>query len=163
MLATERHSFILDELTQRGVVRIAALAEALDVSVMTVRRDIEMLAEQGLVNKVHGGATVKTETITVNEPPFRTKSLRELDSKIAMARNAATLVTPGASLALMGGSTVYALAKRLINVPADHRHQLAANFRPISPRRAKRQHRHSGRRATHPDRLLRRRANRLHF
>lgn len=129
MLATERHSFILDELTQRGVVRIAALAEALDVSVMTVRRDIEMLAEQGLVNKVHGGATVKTETITVNEPPFRTKSLRELDSKIAMARNAATLVTPGASLALMGGSTVYALAKRLINVP---RLTIVTNSLPIS-------------------------------
>jgi len=117
MLATERHSFILEELSQRNVVRIANMAETLDVSVMTIRRDIELLAEQGLVNKVHGGATAKTEALTLKEPPFRTKSMRELEAKTAIAKMAASLVTPGASIALMGGSSVFALAKRLVTVP----------------------------------------------
>jgi DeoR/GlpR family transcriptional regulator of sugar metabolism len=129
MLATERHAYILDELNQRGVVRYASLADALNVSVMTVRRDIEMMAEQGIVNKVHGGATVKSESQPLNEPPFRAKSLRETESKAAIARAAASYVTPGAALALMGGSTVYSLARQLVGIP---RLTIVTNSLPIS-------------------------------
>ena len=57
MLAAQRQSLILKEVSARGAARIAELAEILDVSEMTVRRDIDVLAEQGLVDKVHGGAT----------------------------------------------------------------------------------------------------------
>jgi len=103
MLATERHSYILEELDKRSVVRIVNLASAMNVSVMTVRRDIDLLAEQGLANKVHGGATAKTDAITLKEPPFKTKSLRELEAKSAIADRAAGLVQPGAAVALMGG------------------------------------------------------------
>lgn len=129
MLAAERHSFILDELNQRGAVRIADLADSLDVSPMTVRRDIEILAEQGVLNKVHGGATAKADLPTPREQPFRTKSLRETEAKDAIAESAVQLIPPGASLALMGGSTVFALAKLLVRVP---RLTIVTNSLPVS-------------------------------
>jgi len=129
MLAAERHSHILEELTQRGVVRIAKLATTFDVSEMTIRRDLEQLADAGLLNKVHGGATVKLETTAVTEPPFGAKSLREQALKVSIARRASKLVEPGSSVALMGGSTVFALARELTNVP---RLTVVTNSLPVS-------------------------------
>ena len=58
MLARQRQKRILEALRASGGVRVSDLTEELNVSYMTVRRDIDALAEQGLVEKVHGGATV---------------------------------------------------------------------------------------------------------
>ncbi|MEN9714881.1 MAG: hypothetical protein RJA35_348 [Actinomycetota bacterium] len=129
MLAAERHSFILDELNNRGAVRITTLASQLDVSEMTVRRDLEMLADQGLIFKVHGGATVKTDSPLVTELPFRTKSQREQAAKDAIAKAAAEMVQPAAALALLGGSTVFALARQLVQIP---RLTIVTNSLPVS-------------------------------
>ena len=57
MLARQRQAFILDRVREDGAVRVADLVRELGVSDMTVRRDLEMLDEQGLLEKVHGGAT----------------------------------------------------------------------------------------------------------
>jgi len=56
MLATERRKIILEELEASGLVRVADLSKTLDVSRMTIHRDILQLAEQGLLEKVFGGA-----------------------------------------------------------------------------------------------------------
>ncbi|MFM6939200.1 MAG: DeoR/GlpR family DNA-binding transcription regulator [Rhodoluna sp.] len=117
MLAAQRHSLILQEIKQRSAARISDLAEALDVSEMTVRRDIELLAEQGLLEKVHGGATaVATKNMAV-EPPFQSKSLREQLAKDAIAERAAIEIAPGSSIGLMGGSSVFAVAKLAVTIP----------------------------------------------
>lgn len=117
MLANERHSYMLDVLNKNGTLRVTGVAQALNVSEMTIRRDIDQLAEQGLLVKVHGGATVKPGSAAISEPPFRLKSQREQSLKEAIGLKAAQLVQPAASLALMGGSTVYALAKNLVQIP----------------------------------------------
>jgi DeoR/GlpR family transcriptional regulator of sugar metabolism len=117
MLAAQRQSLILQEITQRSGARISELAEILQVSEMTVRRDIELLAEQGLLEKVHGGATAVASKITAVEPPFQSKSLREQLAKDAIAARAALEITPGSSIALMGGSTVFAVAKLAVTIP----------------------------------------------
>jgi DNA-binding IscR family transcriptional regulator len=57
-LATERQTRILDLLRKHGTLSIQKLAEALDVSNMTIHRDLDKLAAAGLVNKVHGGASL---------------------------------------------------------------------------------------------------------
>src|SRR6476646_8943771 len=57
MLARQRQEVILDEVRTTGGVRVSELVERLGVSDMTIRRDIEALAERGLVIRVHGGAT----------------------------------------------------------------------------------------------------------
>lgn len=115
MLAAQRKARILEEVSLSGAKRITDLAEALGVSEVTIRRDVEQLAGQGLVDKVHGGVTANSLSSTV-EPPFSFNSMRERAAKDAMALVAADLVRPGMAIALMGGSSVYALAKRLRDV-----------------------------------------------
>ena len=55
MLAQQRQASILDRVRRTGGARVADLVRVLGVSDMTIRRDIEALAERGLVAKVHGG------------------------------------------------------------------------------------------------------------
>ena len=117
MLAAQRHGLILQEISRRTAARISDLAEVLQVSEMTVRRDIEVLAERGLLEKVHGGATAIVNKRNALEPPFQSKSLREELSKDAIAARAAMEIAPGASIGLMGGSTVFALAKLALTIP----------------------------------------------
>jgi len=57
-LATERQEIILAEVRRRGTVRLSELVEVLDVSTVTVRRDVTALADRGLVSRVHGGLTL---------------------------------------------------------------------------------------------------------
>lgn len=58
MLPSERRAKVIELLRRRGTVRVHDLADELEVSAITVRRDITLLAEQGLVRRVRGGATV---------------------------------------------------------------------------------------------------------
>ena len=67
MLAKERQAYILERVRERGAVRVSDLTRALEVSDMTVRRDLDLLAGQGLLDKVHGGATAPGRTST-DEP-----------------------------------------------------------------------------------------------
>lgn len=116
MLAAQRKARILEEVAARGAMRISDLAESLSVSEVTIRRDVENLASQGLVDKVHGGVTANSLSSTV-EPPFAANSMREQSAKESIADAASKLVRPGLAVALMGGSSVYALAKRLRDIP----------------------------------------------
>jgi DeoR/GlpR family transcriptional regulator of sugar metabolism len=118
MLAAQRQSMILDEVNRLGAARIVDLAESLRVSDMTVRRDLGVLAEAGLVVKVHGGVTtVEGETSASTEPRFSTKVTRERAAKEAIAAEAIRLVEPGAAIGVSGGTTTLAFARLLIDVP----------------------------------------------
>src|SRR6185437_9430922 len=108
MLARQRQARIVDEVRRRGGVRVSDLTSLLDVSDMTVRRDLEELDRRGLVHKVHGGAVLATNS--AEEPGFEAKSLRECVEKGALALAAAGLVVPGQALAVSAGTTTRALA-----------------------------------------------------
>lgn len=116
LLAEQRRALILDEVRRRGGVRVNELTRRLNVSDMTIRRDLDALARQGMVAKVHGGAVPVVEAST-HEPGFEAKSVLELSAKDEIARAAAALVTPGSAIALSGGTTTYALARYLLDVP----------------------------------------------
>jgi DeoR/GlpR family transcriptional regulator of sugar metabolism len=116
VLARERQSYIADRVRERGAVRVSDLTRELNVSDMTVRRDLDQLARQGVVDKVHGGATVPGRTST-DEPGFEAKSVRERDEKDAIARAATALVQPGFAVGLSAGTTTWTLAHRLLGVP----------------------------------------------
>lgn len=115
LLAEQRRALILDEVRRRGGVRVNELTRRLNVSDMTVRRDLDALARQGMVEKVHGGAVPVLEAST-HEPGFEAKSALELTAKEDIAREAARLVAPGSAVALSGGTTTYALAHHLLQV-----------------------------------------------
>ncbi|MHC5906223.1 DeoR/GlpR family DNA-binding transcription regulator [Streptomyces sp. S6] len=116
LLAEQRRALILDEVRRRGGVRVNELTRRLGVSDMTIRRDLDALGRQGVIEKVHGGAVPVVEAST-HEPGFEAKSGLELTAKEDIARTAAALVAPGSAIALSGGTTTFALAHRLVDVP----------------------------------------------
>ncbi|MFH9138016.1 DeoR/GlpR family DNA-binding transcription regulator [Streptomyces sp. NPDC017524] len=116
LLAEQRRALILDEVRRRGGVRVNELTRKLNVSDMTIRRDLDALDRQGVIEKVHGGAVPVVEAST-HEPGFEAKSALELSAKEDIARAAAALAVPGSAIALSGGTTTFALARHLLDVP----------------------------------------------
>jgi DeoR/GlpR family transcriptional regulator of sugar metabolism len=115
VLARQRQTVILERIREDGGVRVADLARDLRVSDMTVRRDLDVLHHQGLVEKVHGGATA-TPGSALFEPGFAAKSALAEAEKAAIADAAYRLVKPGTAIGISAGTTTYALARRLIDV-----------------------------------------------
>lgn len=116
MLARQRHAYILDRVRTDGGVRVADLVRELEVSDMTIRRDLELLHEQGLLEKVHGGATTLPSS-ALFEPGFSAKVTLQQEAKELIAAAAAALVSPGQAIAISAGTTTYAVARRLLDVP----------------------------------------------
>lgn len=116
LLAEQRRALILDEVRRRGGVRVNELTRRLNVSDMTIRRDLDALARQGVIEKVHGGAVPVVEAST-HEPGFEAKSALEPSAKEDIARTAAAMAQPGSAIALSGGTTTYVLARHLLDVP----------------------------------------------
>ncbi|MFE4452159.1 DeoR/GlpR family DNA-binding transcription regulator [Streptomyces sp. NPDC056796] len=116
LLAEQRRALILDDVRKRGGVRVNELTRKLSVSDMTIRRDLDALARQGVIEKVHGGAVPVVEAST-HEPGFEAKSTLELSAKEDIARAAAAMAVPGSAIALSGGTTTFALARHLLDVP----------------------------------------------
>lgn len=112
MLAPERQARILKELQLHEAVRVADIAALLNVSEMTIRRDIETLDQNGLARKIHGGA-MRLARLSSLEPGFLLNVDKELVAKLAIASEALRLVQPGMTLALTGGTTTYQLAVAL--------------------------------------------------
>jgi DeoR/GlpR family transcriptional regulator of sugar metabolism len=107
VLARLRLKQILEELQAKGGVRLAELSETLVVSEMTVRRDLDALEREGLIERVHGGAVLAHRG--TEEPGFEKKALREQPEKSAIAEHAARLVKPGSAIALSAGTTTWSL------------------------------------------------------
>ena len=116
MLARHRQSLILQAVRSDGSARVSDLTERLGVSDMTIRRDLEVLAREGLVEKVHGGAVLPGAPSN-HEPGFEAKLVLERPEKSAIARTAANLVKPGTAIAIAAGTTTFALAQCLLDVP----------------------------------------------
>jgi DeoR/GlpR family transcriptional regulator of sugar metabolism len=115
VLAQQRQTSILDEVRRHGGARVADLVRSLGVSDMTIRRDIEALAERGLVAKVHGGAVALDRA--TDEPGYATKFAQQQTEKQGIARAAAALVQPGQAIGISAGTTTATLAQELLGMP----------------------------------------------
>jgi DeoR/GlpR family transcriptional regulator of sugar metabolism len=116
MLASQRRSRIAQLVEEQGAVRVSELVDELGVSDMTVRRDIESLAAEGLLERVHGGAVAIAARVS-EEPGFGVKSTLMTDQKRAIAEAAAALVEPGSSIGISAGTTTFELARAVREVP----------------------------------------------
>ena len=116
MLAAERRSRIVSEVRRTGATAVADLAAALHVSEMTVRRDIDVLAQQGVLDRVRGGATIP-RVPDRTDVDFTSQARLRLAEKNAIAKSAAALVEPGMAIGLSGGTTAWALARALRGIP----------------------------------------------
>ena len=76
MTIAERHKFILDRLNGAGIVHVADLSKELDVTVVTVRKDLKLLEDKGLLYRSHGSATLSSPY--VNDKPVNEKKLESI-------------------------------------------------------------------------------------
>ena len=81
MLAEERFAMILDLLAQKRSATVLELCDALDASESTIRRDLTQLDRQGLLKKVHGGATLVGRTVLADEPPMAAREEQSVEEK----------------------------------------------------------------------------------
>ncbi|MEA3124528.1 MAG: DeoR family transcriptional regulator, glycerol-3-phosphate regulon repressor [Caballeronia sp.] len=109
MLAEQRHQYILSELSKNGALSVAELVRALDVSRETIRRDLNALAERGLIATTHGGALSNDR----REPDLDVREAANAAAKRAIGERAAQLVPDGASVVIDSGSTTQAVARAL--------------------------------------------------
>jgi len=114
-----RRAQILERIQRDGGVSVAELARDHAVSAITVHRDLEQLAREGLVERVHGGARALRGTGTL--PQIATAWTQRVEqasgAKAAIAGHAAKMVAPGSTIFLDASSTVLALARRLMEDP----------------------------------------------
>lgn len=115
MIPAERRRHILAITRARGVVSLADLSEALEVSAATVRRDVSRMEDEGLLRRTRGGAALPSAL--AHEATYLEKTGEARDEKAAIASAAARLVQPGDSILVGPGTTTLALAEQLRTVP----------------------------------------------
>ncbi|MGM9479879.1 DeoR/GlpR family DNA-binding transcription regulator [Roseateles sp. NT4] len=109
MLTEQRHLDILEELQRAGRVLARELAERLQVSEDTVRRDLRDLASRGALQRVHGGALPVSPAL-VN---LARRSSIAVDEKQALGRHAASLIADGQLVFIDGGTSTLAMVQQL--------------------------------------------------
>lgn len=109
-----RRSLVAEYVRTRGGASVADLADAFAVSGDTVRRDLDLLDEQGLVRRTHGGA-VAVQAPAAELGSIAERGTRQLSAKRAIGVAAARLVRDGETVLINGGSTTTAVARALGN------------------------------------------------
>src|SRR5215207_8795387 len=134
MLIPERQSRLKDLLARRGMSDLDTLSSELGVSQSTVRRDLELLEQAGLVQRTHGGVIWQGEKGNGGGTPgarpyaFHARMNYQVENKRQIARAALSLVNTNDTVLLDGGTTTYYLAQELLDRPL----QLVTNSLPIA-------------------------------
>jgi len=115
MVPAERRKQILELIEKRNSISVVELCQLLEVSDMTIRRDLRILSNRGLLERVHGGALSRRGRSY--EPPYLTRATNHILQKEIIGRRAASLVNEGDSIALDVGTTTFELAKDLLKTP----------------------------------------------
>jgi len=114
-IPAERRVRILHLLKEKGIVRVDELSQDLDVSVITVRRDLASLENEGLLERTHGGAI--GANIKVKEASYLDKGRLNRDVKKRIARKAAELLSPGETVFINSGSTTSLVLAEIVRIP----------------------------------------------
>lgn len=105
LLADKRLNEILEIVREKGTVTVGELSEALKVSESTVRRDLTSLDKQGLLVKVHGGATNLNVHYVAKDADMETKHDMNREDKLKIAKYAASMIQPDDFVYIDAGST----------------------------------------------------------
>lgn len=107
----ERRNKILQLLSQDRMIKVKDLIRMFDVSLETIRRDLEYLEKNGYINRIHGGAVAKH--MSGREPEYSLREIKNYEQKRGIARAAVDLVEDGNTLAIDIGTTCLEFAKCL--------------------------------------------------
>ncbi len=120
MLEQQRQRLILDLLEEKQFVRLQELVDTLNASPATVRRDINKLAAEGLLSKIHGGAQLSASGLAPRAPrqqlqgaAFLANLERQVAEKRAIAERAVALCQDGETILINGGSSTFMMAEFL--------------------------------------------------
>ena len=111
MTIAERHKFILDKLEKEGFVSVADLSKEMDVTMVTVRKDLKLLEDKGLLYRSHGSATPVSPY--VNDRSVKEKRLMQVEEKDKIASMAIQMIQEEEAIIIGSGTTVMALAKAI--------------------------------------------------
>jgi DeoR/GlpR family transcriptional regulator of sugar metabolism len=115
VLTAERRQRIVEVVETRRSVSVSELCEMMEVSDMTIRRDLKVLSDEGMLDRVHGGALACDGS--PKELPYLVRATENIKPKATIGRRAAELITEGSSIALDIGTTTLELAKAMVRVP----------------------------------------------
>ncbi len=112
--AIERRAVIVNMIMDKGIISIGEITQRFGVSDVTARNDLDVLARQGIVIRQRGGAIAQVQTSLARA--IHQQSNVNLEAKGRIGAYAATLVQPGDTIMMDGGTTVMEMAKRLHSV-----------------------------------------------
>jgi DeoR family glycerol-3-phosphate regulon repressor/DeoR family fructose operon transcriptional repressor len=111
-LPAVRRADILRLVQQLGQITVTEMSARFEVSLDTIRRDLDILADQGLISRIHGGA-VPIDSMASADSPFEQRINAHQVAKTNIGRAAARLISSGETLIVNGGSTAVAFAASL--------------------------------------------------
>ena len=107
----ERHQYILSKLQKEGKVNVLDLCAELNVSSVTIRKDLKVLEDKNLLYRTHGGATASNPYTT--DRPVNEKEKINSEEKSGIGEAAASLIQPNDCVIIASGTTVLSLAKHI--------------------------------------------------
>lgn len=107
----KRHQLILNKLHEQGYVNVNELSEELQVSLVTIRKDLKILESRKLLHRTHGSASINDPFIL--DRNIHDKEKINAEEKLGIARVAAKFVEPNESIILGSGSTILELARQI--------------------------------------------------
>ena len=131
MLIPERQSRLQQLIATKGMIDLDSLVRELNVSASTIRRDLSEFEERGIVRRTHGGVVWtgdEPKDPGVKPYAFEQRMQYRVDAKRRIAAAARSLVHPGETILLDGGTTTFYLAQELLGTPL----QLVTNSLPIA-------------------------------
>lgn len=126
MLVEERRQRVLDLVSQRGFIALTDLAQAVQASESTLRRDLDYWHQQGVVRRTHGGAIYIGNGHAL--PTLEERAATQLAEKQAIAKAAVARMRDGDAVLLDGGTTTLEAARLLVGRPM----QIVTNSLPIA-------------------------------
>lgn len=114
--SAQRQARLLDHLRSEGFADAQGLTDTLDVSIATIRRDLNELEARGLLKRMHGGAAIINQTTRDYMTPVR--QLRNAEEKARIGMAAAELIVEGDAVLIDSGTTTLQAAKHLAGRPS---------------------------------------------
>jgi len=113
LLTEERHKYILETLSKKGIVKINEIVDLTNSSESTIRRDLTYLEGKNMLKRIHGGATLLKGRFS--EPSYNEKLDRNISEKSAIAQYAASLIQDGDCIYIDAGTTTFEIIKYINN------------------------------------------------
>jgi DeoR family fructose operon transcriptional repressor len=126
VLVEERRQRVLDAVSQQGFIALKDLAQTIQVSESTLRRDLDYLHQQGVLKRTHGGAIYLGDSSGL--PALEERTASQPEEKRAIAGAAAARVQDGDAILLDGGTTTLEVARLLVGRSL----QIVTNSLPIA-------------------------------